>query len=69
MNKEGTIGFLGKGFGFIKVQGEKKDIFFHATELIDVHFDDLRLGDAVEFADVVTTAKGTSATGISFKNQ
>lgn len=38
-----------KGFGFISREGEKKDIFFHSSELRNAHFNDLRVGDAVEF--------------------
>lgn len=39
-----------KGFGFISpsVAGGK-DIFFHATALVDKQYDDLQVGDAVEY--------------------
>ena len=53
-----------KGFGFIKVEGEDKDLFFHATELKDIGFDDLSEGDAVQF-EVVEGEKGLSATNVS----
>lgn len=46
----GTIKTLTeKGFGFISREGEKKDLFFHTSELVDVSFNDLQVGDAVEF--------------------
>lgn len=47
---EGVIKTIvdGKGFGFIKVEG-KKDVFFHAKNLINANFDDLRAGDKVVF--------------------
>ena len=47
---EGVIASLtGKGFGFIKVEGREKDLFFHSNDLIDVKFEDLREGDKVSF--------------------
>ena len=46
----GTIKRLtDKGFGFIAVEGEEKDLFFHSSALIDVTFDELREGDEVTF--------------------
>lgn len=46
----GTIKTLTeKGFGFIKRDGESKDLFFHSSELRNVAFNDLRVGDKVEF--------------------
>ena len=47
---EGTIvGLNEKGFGFIKIEGDAKDLFFHSNELMNVRFDDLRQGDKVSF--------------------
>jgi CspA family cold shock protein len=46
---QGTIKKLNdKGFGFISVDGQK-DLFFHAKDLRDVKFDELREGQTVEF--------------------
>lgn len=46
----GTIKTLtDRGFGFITVEGEEKEIFFHSTSLVDVTFEELSEGDAVEF--------------------
>ena len=53
-----------RGFGFISREGEEKDLFFHANELKDVTFDDLREGDAVTF-EVADGDKGPSAVNIT----
>lgn len=48
--QEGTIaGLTDKGFGFIKIEGAPKDLFFHSKELVDVAFDSLQVGDKVSF--------------------
>jgi CspA family cold shock protein len=63
--QQGTIAKkMDKGFGFIKIEGEEKDLFFHATELQGIGFDDLSEGDAVEF-EVVDGQKGLNATNVS----
>ena len=63
--QEGTIIRLtDKGFGFIKVEGQEKDLFFHSNELIDVAFDDLREGDKVTF-EVAESPKGLNAVKVS----
>jgi CspA family cold shock protein len=51
-----------KGFGFIGTDSGM-DIFFHATALQGVKFEDLDLGDRVAFS-VESTAKGPRALGI-----
>lgn len=38
-----------KGFGFIAIEGEEKDLFFHSSSLIDVAFEELQEGDEVSF--------------------
>lgn len=63
--QNGTIaGINEKGFGFIKVEGMEKDLFFHANELVNVRIDDLRNGDAVEF-EVADSPKGKNAIKVS----
>jgi len=63
--QEGTIaGLTDKGFGFIKVDGMEKDLFFHSKELIDANFDDLQVGDKVRF-EVGESPKGPNATRVS----
>lgn len=53
-----------KGFGFIKVEGQEKDLFFHANELVGVTFDELREGDTVTF-EVGQSEKGPNAVKVS----
>lgn len=60
---QGTIKKLtDKNFGFISQDGSN-DIFFHASNLDGVDFDDLREGDNVEF-ETEDTPKGTAAVNI-----
>lgn len=62
--EQGTIARLtDRGFGFISREGEDKDLFFHANELVDVDFNDLREGDAVTF-EVAEGPKGPNATQV-----
>ncbi len=53
-----------KGFGFIKREGQEKDLFFHANELVDIRFDELREGDSVTF-EVAESPKGPNAVKVS----
>jgi CspA family cold shock protein len=63
---EGTIKNLvqDKNFGFITVEGEEKDLFFHANELKDVTFMDLKVGDKVSF-DKADSPKGPNAINVT----
>ena len=47
---KGTIKRLveDRGFGFIRI-GERKDLFFHSSDLQSVEFANLRQGQEVEF--------------------
>ena len=61
----GTIARLtDRGFGFIKVEGQEKDLFFHSKELVGVTFDSLREGDKVTF-EVAQSEKGPNAIKVS----
>jgi len=61
----GTIARLTeKGFGFIKIEGQEKDLFFHSNELVGVTFDSLREGDKVTF-EVAESPKGPNAIKVS----
>lgn len=61
----GTIARLtDKGFGFIKIDGQAKDLFFHSNELVGVSFDALREGDQVSF-EVGESPKGPNAIKVS----
>jgi CspA family cold shock protein len=62
---EGTIKTLtDKGFGFITVDGEEKDLFFHSNELKDVTFDQLQQGMRVSF-DKADSQKGPNAVNVT----
>jgi len=52
-----------RGFGFISQEGEEKDLFFHATELVDVEFNDLQEGDDVTF-ELADGPKGQNAVNV-----
>ncbi|MBI2607847.1 MAG: cold shock domain-containing protein [Candidatus Doudnabacteria bacterium] len=52
-----------KGFGFISVEGQEKDLFFHGNSLVDVTFDELKEGDKVTF-DIEESQKGPNATNV-----
>lgn len=63
--QQGTIvGITDKGFGFIRIEGAAKDLFFHSNELVNVHFDDLRQGDTLEF-EIAEGPKGQNAIKVS----
>ena len=52
-----------RGFGFIAVEGQDKDLFFHSKALVDVQFNDLREGDSVTF-DAEMSPKGPNAVNV-----
>lgn len=52
-----------KGFGFITVEGQEKDLFFHSNDLNGVSFDELNEGDKVTF-DMAETDKGPNAVNV-----
>ncbi|TSC70109.1 MAG: cold shock protein (beta-ribbon, CspA family) [Parcubacteria group bacterium Gr01-1014_70] len=63
--QEGIITRLtDKGFGFIRREGQEKDLFFHSNELEGVTFDELREGDRVTF-EVADSPKGPNAVKVS----
>jgi CspA family cold shock protein len=53
-----------RGFGFIKRDGQDKDLFFHSNELKNISFDELREGDKVSF-EVGESPKGQNAINVS----
>jgi len=61
---EGVIKNLtDKGFGFIEVEGEDKDLFFHSNELKGVAYEDLKVGDKVSF-EKADSPKGPNAINV-----
>ncbi len=61
----GTIKKLtDKGFGFISIPGQEKDLFFHSKSLVGVQFSDLNEGDEVSF-EVEESPKGPNAVNVS----
>lgn len=52
-----------KGFGFITVEGQEKDLFFHSNSLVGVQFSDLHEGDAVTF-ESEDSPKGKNAVNV-----
>lgn len=52
-----------EGYGFIKPDEGDKDVFFHASSLVDIAFDDLSEGDAVTF-EVEDGPKGPAAADV-----
>ena len=52
-----------RGFGFIGVEGQEKDVFFHSNSLVGVKFDELKEGDAVIF-DIEDSPKGPNAVNV-----
>ncbi|MEO8065787.1 MAG: cold shock domain-containing protein [Candidatus Doudnabacteria bacterium] len=60
----GTIKKLtDKGFGFITVEGQEKDLFFHGKSLVGVTFAELHEGDALTF-DMEDSPKGPNAVNV-----
>jgi len=62
---QGTIKKLtDKNFGFIEAEGQEKDLFFHASELDGVEFEQLQEGDNVTF-ELSDTPKGPAAVKVN----
>jgi len=66
INMEGTIKTIvsDKGFGFITVEGEEKDLFFHKNEVKVITFEELKVGDKVSF-EKADSPKGFNATNVT----
>ena len=52
-----------KGFGFITIEGQEKDLFFHSNSLVGVQFNELREGDILSF-DTEMSPKGMNAINV-----
>lgn len=66
MENKGTVASLNeKGFGFIKIEGRKSNVFFHAKDLNNARFDELQEGDVVTFDRIESNDKGESAKDVN----
>ncbi len=54
---------MDKGFGFITIEGQNQDLFFHSNSLVDISFEEINVGDAVSF-DVEDSPKGKNAVNV-----
>ena len=52
-----------KGFGFIKSEGQEKDLFFHSNSVAGTTFDKLNEGDKVTF-ETEDSPKGKNAVNV-----
>lgn len=62
--KGSIIRLQDRGFGFIKPEDGGDDVFFHASALVELTFDDLKEGDTVTY-DVEAGPKGPAATNVT----
>ena len=60
MNGTITTWFKDKGFGFINMEGEERDIFFHYSQLVQEGFKTIDPGQKVEF-ELVEGNRGLQA--------
>lgn len=61
---QGTlVRLMDKGYGFIRREGDDKDLFFHANEVKDIHFNDLKEGMIVTF-EIMEGDKGPYAANV-----
>ena len=52
-----------KGFGFITVEGQEKDLFFHSNDVVVITYDELNVGDSVSF-EIAQSDKGPNAKNV-----
>lgn len=64
MQKGKVVRIMDKGYGFIQSEASEKDLFFHANELQNASFDELKEEDEVEF-EISEGQKGPQATNVS----
>ena len=68
MRGEITSLFLDRGFGFVRVETQEKDVFFHLSGLKEgLNFGDLKSGDVVEF-EIEQGEKGPKAINMTLAN-
>ncbi|MBI1754889.1 cold shock domain-containing protein [Candidatus Azambacteria bacterium] len=52
-----------RGFGFIFIEGQAKDLFFHSNSLVGITFDEIQEGDNVLF-ETEDSPKGMNAVNV-----
>lgn len=63
--KQGKVATLSdRGFGFIAIEGEEKELFFHSSELQNVSFEELKVGDVLSFEEA-EGQKGKNAINVN----
>ncbi len=65
---EGVIININKGYGFIKPDNGDENLFFHTSNLENIDFADLEIGDRVSF-NTINTERGTSADRVRLKSK
>lgn len=53
-----------KGYGFIKVEGYETNVFFHASGVKHIRFEQLRRGDKVSIGSITQNDQGFTAKDI-----
>ncbi len=62
---EGTVKkLMPKGYGFIEVEEQDDDVFFHSNELEGASFEELKEGDKLSF-ELVDSEKGPNAVNVT----
>lgn len=70
MDKGSIKTLTDRGFGFIRPENGREDIFFHRSALVDVTFEQLRQGDAVTYtAENDPRGKGMRASDVHLANE
>ncbi len=64
MQKGKIARLMDAGYGFIAVEGQEKDLFFHSKEVENTEFDALKENDEVEF-EIAESPKGPNAVKVS----
>ena len=70
MTQKGRVEYLNekKGYGFIKVDGHEKNLFFHAKDCRMIRFEQLRVSDTVLIGSIKENEQGKIACDITLVN-
>jgi cold shock CspA family protein len=64
---EGVVDKVMNGFGFVRVQGFKKGIFFHHSAIQNGSWQDIEEGLSVIIEEVIDEPKGTMAKKVTLQ--